>query len=335
MMPNPIGRQMLRRIFFKAAAAAALLGMAMAPVAGHANGQPTRIVVGFAAGGAADILARTFAEWMHAHLGDTYIVENRPGASARIAVDYVKRAAPDGKTILISSPSPITIFPLTYKKLNYDPDTDLIPVAHLVDAPQALTVSASGPIHSMRDYLAGIQKDQRAASVGMVTLGSPTHFSLLSLGKSIDVPLTPVAYKGVGPMLSDVIGGALPACFNPLGGQMELYRAGKIRFLGVTGTRRSAMLPDVPTMKEVGADGFEMASGWFAAFVPAGTPKETVEKLEKAMMAAAKDPVIREKLQELGLETTGWSGDELKRYIHAQRDYWRGIVAESGFSADS
>ena len=135
-------------------------------------------------------------------------------------------------------------------------------------------------------------------------------------------------------MLSDVIGGALPACINPLGGQMELYRAGKIRFLGVTGTRRSAMLPDVPTMKEAGADGFE----WPPAGLPLSCPparQETVEKLEKAMMAAAKDPVIREKLQELGLETTGWSGDELKQYIHAQRDYWRGIVAESGFSADS
>ncbi|PJX23408.1 ABC transporter substrate-binding protein [Advenella sp. S44] len=326
---------MLKRIIIKSLGFIMAMTLATVPYTSHAAEQPTRIVVGFAPGGAADILARTFAQWLHEHLGETYIVENRPGASAQIAVDHTRRSTPNGKTILITSPSPIIVFPLTYKKLGYDPDKDLIPVAHLVDAPQAFAVNATSPIKSMKEYLASVKKNPNAGAVGMVTLGSPTHFGLLTLGHAIDTPLMPVSYKGVAPMLSDVIGGVLPASINPLAGQTELYKAGKIRFLAVTGTHRSKLLPDLPTMKEAGADGFDMASGWFAAFVPAGTPKETVDKLEKAFMAAAKDPVIREKLGDIGLETTGWSGNQLRQFIQTQRDYWKPIISASGFTADS
>lgn len=326
---------MFQRRISRKLAWAALASALVLPAVSHGSNdnQPTRIVVGFAPGGSADILARTFADRLHAELGDTFIVENRTGASARIAAEVVARAKPDGKTILISSPSPVTVFPLTYKQLRYDPDQDFAPVSHLADVPLGLSVSAASSVKTLDDYFAWIKKDPNAAAMGLVALGSPTHFGLMSLSKSLNTAITPVAYRGVSPMLTDLVEGSLPAALDVIGGQISLYKAGKIRLLGVSGTQRSALLPDIPTMKEAGVQGFDMASGWFAAFVPSGTPKEVIARLEKAFIQAAKDPGLRAKLAELGIETTGSSSEQLRDYVQTQRKHWKPIIAESGFSA--
>lgn len=327
---------MLRRLLLGNLALASIIGASVLPATAYGSdrNQPTRLVVGFAPGGVADILARTFADKLEAQLGETILVENRPGASARIATEYVKRAAPDGKTILISSPSPIVVFPYTYKNLRYDPEKDLTPVAHLADIPLAISVGANRPLKSMADYIAWVKQTPDARSVGVPSLGSPVHFGLMTLSKSIQVPLTPVAYKGASPMLTELVGGSLPAGAEAIGGQMELYKAGKIRFLGLSGVRRSALLPDVPTLKEIGINGFEMATGWYAVFVPAGTPKAMVAKLEKAFVETAKDPAVLAKLSPLGIEVTGRNSAELQKHLQAERAFWKPIVAASGFTAN-
>lgn len=316
-----------------ATAFAAVAMVANVPAAASADA-PTRIVVGFAAGGALDVFARALAEKLRVSLGETILVENRPGASARLALEYVKRAPPNGKTILISPAPPFTIFPLTYKRLPYDPDKDLVPVAYLADVPLVASTSATQPYKTMPEYLAWVKRNPASTGFGMVTLGGTVHFGALTLGKATGTPLTPTAYRGAAMMLTDEIGGTLPIGVDAIGGQMELYQAGKIRFLGVTGTRRTALLPDVPTLREQGVPGFDMASGWYAAFVPAGTPAPVVARLETAMLDAAKDPQLRARMAALGMDLAAQPGEQARKIILMQRAEWKPIVAASGFTAD-
>ncbi|MGY2490779.1 tripartite tricarboxylate transporter substrate-binding protein [Cupriavidus sp. CP313] len=323
-------RTTLRRL---AAALALALGAGAIPAAAASGDVPTRIVIGFAAGGGLDILARTLAEKLRVSLDAPVLVENRPGASARLALENVMRAPPDGKTVLISPVAPITIFPLTYKRLPYDPDKDLVPVAYLADVPLVASAGVNQPYRTMQEYLAWVKRQPGKGGVGLVTLGGSIHFGVLSLSKAIGVPLLPTAYRGAVMMLTDEIGGTLPLGIDAVAGQMELYRAGKIRFLGVTGTRRSALLPDVPTLAEAGAPGFEAASGWYAAFVPAGTQPATVARIEKALLDAVKDPAVREKMSALGMEMNGKSGEALRNLIQVQRAQWKPVVEASGFTA--
>jgi tripartite-type tricarboxylate transporter receptor subunit TctC len=323
-------RTTLKRL---AAALALALGAAAMPAAAASGDQPTRLVIGFAAGGGLDIFARTLAEKLRVSLDTPVLVENRPGASARLALENVRRAPPDGKTVLISPVAPITIFPLTYKHLPYDPDKDLVPVAYLADVPLVASAGVNQPYRTMQEYLAWVKREPGKGGVGLVTLGGSIHFGLLSLSKAIGVPLVPTAYRGAVMMLTDEIGGTLPLGIDAVAGQMELYRAGKIRFLGVSGTRRSALLPDVPTLAEAGAPGFEAASGWYAAFVPVGTPPATVARIEKALLDALKDPAVRNKMSALGMELNGKPGEALRHLIQVQRAQWKPVVEASGFTA--
>lgn len=312
---------------------AALPALASAPAWAQAP-DVTRIVVGFAPGGVADALARVLAEKLRGPLGGTVLVENKTGASARIALLAVKNSPPDGKTILISSPSPVSIYPLTYSKLGYDPDKDLVPVAHLAEVRLVASSGASQPYKTMAEYIAWVKANPGGQGVGLVTMGSPTHFGLLSMGKSIGVPLTPVPYKGTPPIMTDLVGGALPLSIDAIGAQMELYKSGKLRFFGVSGAARSPFFPEVPTLKEVGISGFEVASSWFGAFVPAGTPPATVARLEAALIDATKNPEIRTRMAAVAMEMTGYPGDTLRKMIQAERAHWKPIAEASGFKGE-
>lgn len=316
-----------------ALAVAGLTALAASPAAAQ-SGDVTRIVVGFPPGGALDSLARIMADKLRDSIGGTILVDNKPGASARIALLAVKNAAPDGKTILMSSPSPVSIFPLTYSKLGYDPDKDLIPLAHLAEVRVVASTGTKQPFKTIEEYVSWVKDKPAEQGVGLVTMGSPIHFGLLSMGKTTGVPLTPIPYKGSPPILTDLVGGALPLSIDTIGGQMELYRAGKIRFLGVSGAQRSPFFPEVPTLKEAGLPGFEVASSWFGAFLPAGTPPATVARLEKAFIEAAQDPEVRAKMELLAMEMTGLSGEKLRQTIQKERAYWKPIAATSGFKGD-
>ncbi|MCT9810717.1 tripartite tricarboxylate transporter substrate-binding protein [Acidovorax sp. Be4] len=314
-------------------AAVALPAMLAAPAQAQAP-DVTRIVVGFAPGGALDVLARVLAEKLRVSLGGTVLVENKAGGSARLALVAVKNAAPDGKTILMSSPSPVSIFPLTYSKLGYDPDKDLIPLAHLAEVRVVASTGMKQPYKTIGEYVNWVKGKPADQGVGLVTMGSPIHFGLLSMGKTTGIPLTPVPYKGSAPILTDLVGGALPLSIDTIGGQMELYRSGKIRFLGVSGAQRSAFFPEVPTLKEAGIPGFEVASSWFGAFLPAGTPPATVARLEKAFIDAAKSPDVRAKMETLAMEMTGQPGAMLRKTIQKERAHWKPIAEASGFKGD-
>lgn len=297
------------------------------------NHNPVKIVIGFSAGGALDNMSRALADKLRVELGQTVIVENRPGAGSQLAVQAVKRAAPDGNTILISPATPFIIFPLTYDKLPYDPDKDLMPVAHLADTPMVASTSISSPYSNMQEYLAWAKGKSDRSGVGMVSLGGTVHFGLLNLNKNVGANLLPVAYKGAPNMLTDEIGGVLPLGIDTIAAKSELERSGKIKYLGVTGAQRSPLLPNVPTLSESGAPGFELSTAWYGAFVPAGTPAPIVEKLQSAMTQIVKNPEFSQNMAQLGMVTTGRSSKELASQIQQQRQAWKPVVEKSGFKA--
>lgn len=295
------------------------------------SGTPTRIVIGFPPGGALDQLARVLAEQLRASTGQTVLVDNRPGASTRVAIESVKQAAPDGRTILIASTAPFVIFPMTYRRLGYDVDKDFMPLAHLVNVPTMVSTGANQPYRTLQQYVAWLRNHPDQNSVGVTALGGILHFALLQLGKNIGVPLKVVSYKGGSQLATDTIGGHVPIGADALSSQVELHRAGRLRILGVSGQRRFPALADVPSLKEAGVNAFDYANASYGAYVPAGTPRETVEALERALLAAVSKQEVQAQLLRLGLEPTGLAGTDLKKMLHAEREFWRPIVEASGF----
>lgn len=270
---------------------------------------PLKLVVGFPPGGALDALARAIAEQLRTSTGEVVVVENRPGAATRIAIDSVKRSPADGRTVLLGSSAPFVLFPMTYKSLDYDIDRDFLPVAHLVDVPTVISTASGGPYQTMAQYTTWVKAQPGRGSVGLTNLGGALHFSILALGAAIGTQLTPVPYKGGAALVTDLVGGHVPLGTDALASQLELHRSGKVRILAVSGTERDRALPDVPTLKEGGIDAFAHANAWYGAFVPAGTPKATVQALEKALIAAVQQPQVRSQLQRAGLESTGLNAE--------------------------
>lgn len=322
-----------RRSWMTAAVAVGLLAavpvQAQTPAAAP-DVSALRLVVGFPPGGALDTLARALSERLRLILNEPVLVENRPGASSRLSIEHVKRAAPDGRTILLASSAPFTIFPATYSKLGYGLQ-DFVPVAHLVNVPTVVSAGASQPYQTLGAYVAWVKAHPDKAGVGLTNLGGALHFAVLAMGKSIGVPLSPVPYKGGAPLATDIIGGHVPAGTDALASQLELHRAGKLRILGISGQERIASLPELPTLAEQGVDGFVHATASFNAFVPAGTRADQVQRLEAALLEALKDPQVVAQLGRAGLYPTGYPGAKLASMLRAEQAFWQPIVAGSGF----
>ena len=318
---------------------AALTAVAVAPAPAQAQASigganPLRLVVGFPPGGALDTLARALAEQLRLGGEEQVIVDNRPGAATRISIEHVKRSPPNGRTVLLSSNAPLIIFPMTYRHLAYDVDRDFIPVAHLAEVPTVISAGADRPYRTLQEYVSWVRANQSQASVGLTSLGGTLHFAVLGMGRTLGVPLKPVPYKGGAPLLADLIGGHVPLSTDALASQLELHRAGKVRILAVSGTRRNASLPDVPTAREAGIDAFDHANASYSAFVPAGTPVEVVQRLERAFVAAMQQPQVRSAMTRAGLEATGLPGAAVTRTLSAERDFWRPLVQASGFRSE-
>jgi tripartite-type tricarboxylate transporter receptor subunit TctC len=313
-------------------AAFALPAAAQRPASAPAA--PLRLVVGFPPGGALDMLARAVAEQLRATGEEQVLVENKPGASTRISIDYVRTSAPNGRTVLLSSNAPLVIFPMTYRSLTYDLDRDFVPVAHLAEVPTVISAAADRPYRSLRDYITWVREDPARGSVGLTSLGGLLHFSVLGMARELGVTLTPVPYKGGAPLVTDLVGGHVPLSTDALASQLELHRSGKVRILAVSGTKRVAALPDVPTVREAGVNAFDHANAAYGAYVPAGTPPDVVQKLESALMAALRSPQVKEAVNRGGLVATGLPGKDLGRILEEERRFWRPIVQASGFRSE-
>ena len=321
---------LLRSAGLSALATLGLPQLALAQLNGNAA-----IVSGFPAGGMGDNVARPVAEKLRGHYANSLTVESRTGAGGRIAVEYVKRAAPDGLTILQIPSSPMVLYPHTYKKLNYDPLVDFIPVTSTVTYAFSFTAGPGLPaeIKTVADYVKWARANPKQATYGVPAAGSALHFAGMMLQKAADIEMTSVAYRGGAPLLNDVMGGQVPVSFNVVGEVMPHIRSGKLRSLGVTSAQRSPFLPEVPTLVEQGYKDIAVQE-WLGWFLPAKTPVATVQRLNTLVREALQAPDFIAALATYGLEPVHQSPEEFARRVKADYERWGPIVRATGFTAE-
>jgi len=324
-----------RDLLLRSAGVSALAALGLPRIA-HAqlNGNAA-IVSGFPAGGMGDNVARPVAERLRGRYASSLTVESRTGAGGRIAVDYVKRAAPDGLTILQIPSSPMVLYPHTYKKLGYDPLADFAPVTSTVTYAFSFTAGPGLPaeIKTVADYVKWAKANPKLATYGVPAAGSALHFAGMMLQKAADIEMTSVAYRGGAPLLNDVMGGQVPVSFNVVGEVMPHIKSGKLRSLGMTSAQRSPFLPEVPTLIEQGYKDIAVEE-WLGWFLPAKTPAETVANLNRQVREALSAPDYIAQLATYGLQPIHQSPEEFARRVKADYDRWGPIVRATGFTAE-
>ena len=288
-----------------------------------------KLVVPFAAGGAADMVARTVAAGMRKEGLAEVVVENRPGASTQLAVTHVKNAAPDGLTMLLTTSASFVLFPYAYKSLPYAPE-DLRPVAQLVDIPTAFVAGAAQPYQDFKGYIDWIRANPSGSNLGLAAQGSSGHFGSIKLGQDLGLQLTPVVYRGAAPMLVDVAAGRVSAGYDAVASMMAMYQGNKIKFLAVTGANRLPTLPEVPTAKELGFPQFEHALPFYAIYVPARTPDAAVAKLQQALLNTLKQPDVVSKLETAGFVVAPLDAARTAARIGAERSFWEPAIKAAG-----
>ncbi len=293
---------------------------------------PVRILVGFPAGGSADITARSIADKMKDTLGTPVLVENRPGAGGRIAAQAVKEAAPDGNTLMLVPFAVMVVQPMVFRSIKYDTTADFTPVGNTVSFPLALAAGPLTPATNMKELIDWLRANPTQANYGSPAAGSMPHFLGELLAAAAKVKLTHVPYQGGAPMVTNLLGGQIPIGFDTPAEFAENHRAGKLRVLALSGAQRSAQFPGVATFKEQGID--IDASAWFGLFGPAGLPRATVDRLNAALQLALKAPDVVERLDKLGLSVAPGSADDMARRLAADKALWSPVIKNSGFQGD-
>jgi len=296
--------------------------------------RPARIIVGFAPGGGTDIVARLLAEALRGPYASTVIVENKPGAAARTAIEYVKNAEPDGSVMLFTPDFPMTVYPFSFRALNYDPVRDFAAVAPITRSMLTYNIGPAVPneVRTLADFVQWCRANPGKANYATTAAGGTPHFVGMMLASSAGVPMTPVHYRGGAPALADLLGGHVPASVNPVSEILSFAQSGKVRTLAVTGSRHSRFLPDVPTMREAGYE--VVIDSWTGAFMPARTPAAIVTALGAAIGQALRSPGMVEMLAKEGNEPALQSPAEFAATIAADLKRWGPVVKASGFVAE-
>lgn len=289
--------------------------------------KPVRIIVPFSPGGVADSSARVISDKLGARLGQSVVVENRPGASGNIGTQQVAAAAPDGYTLLLGFDGTMVVNPHVYAKLPFDTLRDFAPVTKLGDATLILVAHPSVPAKDLRDFLT-IAKTQNF-SYGSAGTGSTPHLAGELLAQRTGIALTHVPYKGGGQAMGDVVGGQIPLVFTAIATAQQFVRSGKLKGLGVSSARRSGSLPDVPTFVESGLEGFVVDS-WVGILAPAKTPPPVVARLQKEIAAVLAEPETRERYATLGIEPVANAPEQFAEQIRADLARWEKVVRQAG-----
>lgn len=295
--------------------------------------RPIRWIVPFPAGGAMDNIARTLGEDMSRTLGQAIVVENRPGAGGNIGAEMVARAPADGYTMIIVA-NGMAVNPALYSKLSYDPIKDFAPVSLLAVVPNVLVVNKSKtPVKTVAEVLAAAKAQPGKYTYASAGNGTSIHLAgelFTSMGK---VNLLHVPYKGSGPAITDMLGGQVDYMFDSITSAKPHIDSGKLTAIAVTTSKRSAALPNVPTIAESGLPGYDL-SPWFAAFVPAGTPPAVIDTLNRAMLQALARPAVRQRLAGIGAESIGSSPAALKDHLAQETVKWGELIRARGIRAD-
>jgi len=286
--------------------------------------RPIRIVVGFTPGGGNDIIARVFGQKLSESLGQPVIIENKPGAGAIVATEYVARSAPDGYTLLVGASGAMVINPAVYEKLNYDTMRDFKPVSELGSFPLILIVNAKSPFKSLADLVAYAKANPDKANYS----SSSAAFQLATelFKQKTGIPMQMIPYKGANDSVTAVISGEVTATIADAGPVTSQVSGGNARALAVAAPNRAESLPDVPTMKEAGAD--VEAVLWSGIFVPAATPPEIVSKLEAEFIRIARLPDVVSRLKLLNIDSVGNSAEEFSRIIAADLERWKAVARD-------
>ncbi|MGO4332309.1 Bug family tripartite tricarboxylate transporter substrate binding protein [Cupriavidus sp. 2TAF22] len=316
-----------------AATAAALPAAAHAQAQPLSRAQPIRFVVPYPPGGAADQITRLVAHDAAAALGTTIVIDNKAGAAGMIAAETVARAEPDGRTFFVGSNAPLVINSALYSKMPYDPDKDFIPVAGLGKAPLMLSVRPELGVRSARELAALGKKEPGKLTMGSASSGNITHLAGEYASSRLGFTVTHVPFAGSAPAIISLIGGNIDLIYDALPSSMQQARAGKIRALAILDNNRFPLLPDVPTMKELGIAGTE-ASAWFGVVAPARTRPAVVAELNKAVNDALARPDLVEKLRAIGAQPMPGSPADFGRFIQDERARWIPVAKSLGVKAE-
>ena len=317
-------RKILLTLALAAASAAALAAYPEKPVT---------LVVPFPPGGSTDAIARVIGQKLQEKLGQTFIVDNRAGATGTIGMGQVKRAAPDGYTLIVSSLGPFVIAPHLIKSVPYDmaKDFDLITVA--VQAPNVLVVPAASPYKSVADILAASKKTPGKLTFASSGNGSSDHLTAELFWQQTGSTGTHVPYKGGAPAISDLLGGQVDASFQNVNAVVQHINAGKLRALAVTGDKRTPVLPNVPTLAEAGVKGVDVYS-WQAVVAPKGLPADIRSKMHGALIAALNDAKVRQQFVAVGFEVVGNTPEQFTAFQQRENARWKQLIEQRKISAD-
>lgn len=295
-----------------------------------------RILVGFPGGGAPDLVARRLAEQLTGKLAKAVIVDNRPGAGGRIAVDIARQAPADGTTLLLNPAGVLTINPLIYKKLSYDPFKDFTPLslAATIDFGFGVGIAVPSEVKTIAEFAIWAKANQGKVAYGSPAAGAPPHFVGDLLNRTLSLGMTHAPYRGGGPAMNDLMGGSLSAAVLTLGDMVQNAKAGRLRLLASSGPARSRFAPAVPTFTEQGVPGLEQRD-WFGMYIAGSPGPEVAARISGLVRAALATPEYSKGLESAAIEASSSSPQDLEKLARADLQRWGPIVIASGFVAES
>ena len=325
------------RVFRRLAALSAALAFFGLTGAARAQDYPSRtvkIVVAFPAGGPTDFVARVLADKLKGVLGQSVIIENKPGANAAIGAELVAKSDPDGYTLFFTTAGAVVINPHMRANLPYDPVKDFAPITLVVNTMEVLVVKSDTPMKSATDLVALAKSRPDGIAMASTGIGSPPHLALELFKGSSGANVLHVPYRGAAPAVTDVVGGQVHAMFADLPVLMPQIRGGTLRPIGVGSKRRASVLPDVPTLDEQGIKDV-YADNWYALFAPARTPAPVIAKLNAAVNAVLKDPETARKLIEAGADPAAGTPEQLAEFLKSELERWGKVVKEKNIKEGS
>lgn len=310
-----------------------ILALPLLATAQHFPSKPIRWLVPYAAGGGSDFLARTIGQTLASQVGQTVLIDNKPGANTAIAAAETARSAADGYTVLSADNGTLIFNPVLYKSLSYNPGKDLAPVTLMGRFPMILVVGPSLPVSSAKDFIAKAKATPEGLNYGSAGAGSPHHLAMELLKVETGLTMTHVPYRGAAPALAEVAGGQVPAMMVDLAAGAAFIKSGKVKALAVANAKRLPQLPDVPTFAELGYKNVE-AAALVGMVVPAATPQDVINALNKQVVAAINEPAVHKRLSDFGVEPVGNTPAQFAELLKSETARWQKLIRDLKITLD-